>query len=168
MALFFGNNFNGPAANAAYENRWIEKYRYDSKGRTMLSFGAVSNWGVDQTVFNYPILQYNYDKVDGLVGLTTKSNYWSGAQNFSGPIATTVSNLLAPSLINVGASPFSYTNRDGYTELIYINGGTGSGIAKNGTVIFSKLGAGETVKLQPNEYTTITYTDAPTLRKDAF
>jgi hypothetical protein len=77
MAQFLGVNYNGPAPTAGYEGMFSLKYNYDAKRRTMLSYGAVSNWGVNQKVFNYPLLQYNYDLADGKippVGITTNIN----------------------------------------------------------------------------------------------
>ncbi len=76
-----GVNYNGPAPSPFSEGQFMLKYNYDYKGRTMLSFGAVSNWGVNQQVFNYPLLQYNYDLADGKippVGITTNINVLIG------------------------------------------------------------------------------------------
>jgi hypothetical protein len=73
-----GIDYNGPAPDPSYEGILITKYNYDIKGRTMLSYGAVSNWGgVYEQVFNYPLLQYNYDLADGKIppaGITTNIN----------------------------------------------------------------------------------------------
>src|SRR5262249_17117640 len=72
-----GINYNGPAPSEAFEGMHLVKYNYDAKGRTMLTYGAVSNWGVNQQVFNYPLLQYNYDLADGKIppaGITTNVN----------------------------------------------------------------------------------------------
>jgi hypothetical protein len=86
MLWFSGINYNGPAPSVISEGRFSLKYNYDFKGRTMLSYGAVSNWGPNQVVFNYPLLQYNYDLADGKIppaGLTTNfSVIGTGNQKF--------------------------------------------------------------------------------------
>jgi hypothetical protein len=79
-----GVNYNGAAPNALWEGQLSLKYNYDSKHRSMLSYGAVSNWGSAQTVFNYPLLQYNYDLADGKIPYLTVSNDWTAIQRFDG------------------------------------------------------------------------------------
>lgn len=69
---------------------------------------------------------------------------------------------LAP--ITVGDSPFTYTNRDGYPQALYIVGGVVSDISKNGTTIFSSTPA--TIWLDPDESLSITHSDPPRVIKD--
>lgn len=69
-------------------------------------------------------------------------------------------NLVAPSAISVGSSPFSYTNKSSYYESVTIGGGTVSGIALTG------VASGMTqacITLQTNEYVTVTYSGLPTM-----
>jgi len=73
-------------------------------------------------------------------------------------------NLLAPIAITVGASPFNWTNSSasagGGTNIVevYIDGVSVTGtVAINGTTVFNTIGQ-NTIRLQPGEYTTITYT----------
>ncbi|TMP97067.1 MAG: hypothetical protein E6L09_13950 [Verrucomicrobia bacterium] len=64
----------------------------------------------------------------------------------------------------VTSSPFTYTNKDGVPEVIYITGGAVSAVAKNGVTIF---GAGPcTIYLDPGEAATVTYSIAPAMNKD--
>jgi len=69
---------------------------------------------------------------------------------------------LAP--IVVGDSPFTYVNRDGVPEAVYIAGGTVSEISKDGTVLFTSSPA--TVWLDPDESVTLTHLDRPQMLKD--
>ncbi len=69
---------------------------------------------------------------------------------------------LAP--IAVGDSPFTYVNRDGVPEAVYIAGGTVSEISKDGTVLFTSSPA--TVWLDPDESVTLTHLDPPQMLKD--
>src|SRR5207245_347838 len=69
---------------------------------------------------------------------------------------------LAP--IAVGDSPFTYANRDGAPEAVYINGGTVSEISKDGRVLFTSAPA--TVWLDPDESVTVTHLEPPQMLKD--
>jgi len=69
---------------------------------------------------------------------------------------------LAP--IVVGDSPFTYTNRDGVPEAVYIAGGAVSEISKDGAIIFTSSPA--TVWLDPDQSVTITHLDPPQMLKD--
>ncbi len=66
--------------------------------------------------------------------------------------------------ILVGDSPFTYTNRDGVPEAVYIAGGTVSEISKGGTVLFTSSPA--TIWLDPDESVTVTHLDPPHILKD--
>jgi len=66
--------------------------------------------------------------------------------------------------VTVGDSPFSYTNRDGVPEAVYITGGTVSEISKGGILIFTSTPA--TVWLEPDESLTIVHLDSPRVLKD--
>ena len=66
--------------------------------------------------------------------------------------------------IDVGSSPFTYANRDGVPEAVYIAGGSVSQISKNGTVIFTSTPA--TVWLEPDESVTVVHLDPPQMTKD--
>ena len=68
------------------------------------------------------------------------------------------------SAVPVKASPFTYANNDGATEVIYIAGGTVSAVAKNGVTVFTTTPC--TVYLQPGDVVTVAYTVAPTVNKD--
>jgi hypothetical protein len=59
---------------------------------------------------------------------------------------------------------FTYTNRDGVAEVVYIDGGTGSAIQKNSANIFT--GTGRTVWLEPRESVIVIYSVPPTTSKD--
>ena len=69
---------------------------------------------------------------------------------------------LAP--IAVGDSPFTYDNRDGVPEAVYITGGSVSEISKNGTILFTSAPA--TVWLDPDESVTVTHMEPPQMLKD--
>ncbi len=66
--------------------------------------------------------------------------------------------------IPVGNSPFTYTNRDGYPQAVYIVGGAVSEISKDGTPIFTSAPA--TIWLAPDESVTITHSDPPRIMKN--
>ena len=69
---------------------------------------------------------------------------------------------LAP--IQVGASPFTYTNSDGVPEAVYITGGSVSQISKNDTPVFTSAPA--TIWLEPDESVTVVHSDPPQMMKD--
>jgi len=68
------------------------------------------------------------------------------------------------SAIAVTASPFTYTNKDGVPETLYIAGGTVSAVAKSGITIFTASPC--TIHLDPAEAVTVTYSVAPRMNKD--
>ena len=79
-------------------------------------------------------------------------------------VASTRSNLLAPSSISVTASPFYWTNTFDENISVLITGGALQGVAVNG----SRWAAGITnacvpVALQPSEWMAITNTTAPSV-----
>lgn len=72
-------------------------------------------------------------------------------------------NPQGPAAISVTASPFTYTA--GPTpEVVYIDGGTVSGITRNGVTVGASTG--RAVHLAPNQAVVVTYTVAPTMTKD--
>ncbi len=71
---------------------------------------------------------------------------------------------LGISVITVTGSPFTYANKDGVPEVVYISGGAVSGVAKNGLTIFTTSPC--TVYLEPGEALTMTYTAPPTMNRD--
>lgn len=81
-------------------------------------------------------------------------------------IATYARNQQAPANINVTASPFSWTNPSDYTINVFIGGGTVSAISLNGGSLASGLSLSglSTVSLQPDEWVTVTYSSAPTVK----
>lgn len=83
-------------------------------------------------------------------------------------VASLKSNGAAPTSISVTASPFTFTAPAGVNIQVYIDGGTGTFIAKNGTTIFTSLLGGHTVGLQAGETVSITYTVAPTMSYSFF
>lgn len=66
-------------------------------------------------------------------------------------------------IITVGASPFSYTNISGAKQLTFVNGGTVSAVAINGTTVVA--GSNTSVPLQNGDYVTVTYSVAPTMSR---
>lgn len=76
------------------------------------------------------------------------------------------SNLVAPTAITVGASPFSWTNTLGVNVYAFLDASaaTISGVSLNGQQILGGITGGATLPLQNGEYFTITYTVAPTAR----
>lgn len=78
----------------------------------------------------------------------------------------------APAAITVGASPFTYTNGDGYDEDVAIYGGTLTTpfveVARGQSGTFGQVAgvSGEkVVRLAPGDQVRVTYTTAPTMRK---
>lgn len=65
--------------------------------------------------------------------------------------------------ITVTASPFTYTAGTS-PEMVYIYGGTVSDVSKSSATIATASGI--SVHLEPNQAITVTYTVAPTMRKD--
>jgi hypothetical protein len=80
-------------------------------------------------------------------------------------VASSSKNLLAPTAITVGSTPFIFTNSvtsgvPGTNNIyVFIDGAGVTGtVGVNGTTIFSALvGANVTIPLQPNETVTVTY-----------
>ena len=70
--------------------------------------------------------------------------------------------------ITPGASPYTYTNNDGVPEVIHIDGGTITTVAKNAITLYSFGGTAArcAVWLEPGEAVTVTYTVVPTVNKD--
>lgn len=70
--------------------------------------------------------------------------------------------------ITVTSSPFTYTNIDSVPELISIDGGTVTTVAKNSTTLynFGATTARCAIWLEPGEAVTVTYTVTPTMNKD--
>lgn len=80
-------------------------------------------------------------------------------------LITTKSNLLAPASVSVGASPVSITNTFSTSAFFFIAGGTVSQIDINGQAISTgSLTELSTIPLQTNEWMTLTYSIAPTVR----
>jgi hypothetical protein len=73
-------------------------------------------------------------------------------------------NPIGESLITVGASPFSYKNTSGYTQNIYIAGGTVSNVNINGFNV-GYTGTGQLFALATGSTIVITYTVAPSMYK---
>jgi len=83
-----------------------------------------------------------------------------------GKFSTTTSNLIAPTLISAGSSPFSFTNTTGVNIFIFVSGGIVTSVAINGASITPALTLTSvtTAPLQPNEYITVTYTSVPMMK----
>lgn len=75
-----------------------------------------------------------------------------------GPVGSDVSYVA----ITVGSSPFTYSNNDGFPELITVTGGTVSSITINGMDTGMTSGV---FLLESNYIMTITYSVAPTMNK---
>ena len=81
------------------------------------------------------------------------------------------SAIPAPATISVTASPFSYTNQDGYTEDVVITGGTLTTpfieVSRDGTNYLQLAAASgeKIVRLDPGEIVRVTYSVAPTMKK---
>jgi len=60
--------------------------------------------------------------------------------------------------------PFTYSNRDGVAEVVYIDGGTGSVFQKNSANIFKSTG--RTVWLEPRESVMVSYGVPPSMSND--
>jgi hypothetical protein len=73
----------------------------------------------------------------------------------------------AAAAITVGASPFTYTNSDGYAETVGVIGGTVSNIAKapDGVTFTQVCSTNTAVQLSPGEAVQVTYSAAPTMNK---
>lgn len=71
-------------------------------------------------------------------------------------------NPVAASAITVGASPFTYTNNDGYMETVSVSGGTVSSITLRGTSTGLISGM---FTLYPGDALVVTYTAAPAMQK---
>jgi len=85
----------------------------------------------------------------------------------NGGLLSSRGNLSAPTSISVTASPFTYTDSDGFNEEVFIVGGTISLVKLNGTTIFTSAG-NTSIMIQPNETIQVTYTGAPTMFKKPF
>lgn len=72
-------------------------------------------------------------------------------------------NPQGPASITVTASPFTYT-AGATPETVYIYGGTVSDVSKSSNTVATATGI--SVQLEPNEAVVVTYSVAPTMRKD--
>ncbi len=73
-------------------------------------------------------------------------------------------NPQGPEPISVGSSPFTYVNTDNVPEVVYIDGGAVSQIAKNSTALFTSTG--KAVPLDSGEALTVTFSQTPTMVRD--
>jgi hypothetical protein len=69
------------------------------------------------------------------------------------------SNLLAPASITVAGSPFNWTNAFNKDVFVFLDlsGATATSVKINGTQVLGAVTGTATIPLQPNEYTTVTY-----------
>ena len=74
--VFLGNE------SSPIEGFLWQHLNYDAKGRTYLWYGAKA-YGLNGPVFNYNLLQYNYDLADGRIPQTSLPNTWLGNNIFS-------------------------------------------------------------------------------------
>lgn len=76
------------------------------------------------------------------------------------------SGVLNVGVVTPGASPYTYTNNDGYPETMIIEGGTVSAVALIRSTSTIALGAtSDIVPLQPLDKVKVTYSVAPTMTK---
>ena len=75
-------------------------------------------------------------------------------------------NPLQNTAIAVGASPFTWTNNTGDTVVVYISGGTVSGVTANGNIVANATNSSVTVPAGSNIVTT--YSSAPTMSYNGF
>lgn len=91
-----------------------------------------------------------------------------GGATFNGGVNSTVARGAALTGITVGASPFNWTNNSSFGSgnvMLYISGGTVTEVDINGSAVFATSTTGvSTISLQANEYVTVTYSSAPTMR----
>lgn len=116
----------------------------------------------ESTSYNSPL-----SWADGSVSFSfATANTWTEQQTFSKPIET-ANGGTAPTSVTVGASPFSYTNSDGYTEVVVVTGGAGITETLNGVAIVSSAitGTVHSYILRNGDVLAITYTTAPTVVK---
>jgi hypothetical protein len=71
---------------------------------------------------------------------------------------------LGPAAIAVGASPFTYTNADQVSEDVTLSGGTVSLVVKAGITLFTTTNV--SVRLEPGEAVTVTWSVLPVMNKD--
>lgn len=96
--------------------------------------------------------------LDGSTGNGTFAGLLTGTNG----VASYNGNLAAWTTISVGSSAFSYTNTSGAEQLVAINAnGATTTVTGNATTIYSSLATSDKMLiLQPNEYTTVTYSVA--------
>lgn len=94
--------------------------------------------------------QYDYLHIDG----TMQASAWQ----------TTQSAAVAPTVITVGASPYTYTNTSGQNLILYVSGGAVTAVSLSG--VTTGLTSG-TFYLGPNDTLEITYSTAPTMLSKA-
>lgn len=118
-------------------------------------FLSLTNGGLGSTV--------NHNQTLGLQGGSSGQYYHlTSAQLNSIPFRSTA----AVALITVGASPFSYTNGDGYDEDIIVQGGTVSLIEFSRSAVFYPLGVTQGMfRLSPNDGLRVTFTATPAMTK---
>lgn len=73
-------------------------------------------------------------------------------------------NPIGESVVTVGASPFSYKNTTGWTELIYVQGGTVSQVQINGFTVAYNSG-GQVYTLPTGSTIVVTYSAVPAMYK---
>jgi hypothetical protein len=99
------------------------------------------------------------------IGTVQTVAYVAGIVTASNGFASYASNLTRPTTINVGISPFTYTNTSGQDTEVFIGGGVVTSFAVNGAVVATNLSLSglTTVFLENNETLRATYKKAPTM-----
>jgi hypothetical protein len=94
-----------------------------------------------------------------LAAVDPNGNYRGASATLTNGVTSLSSNLLAPASITVSGSPFNWTNCFGKNVFVFLDlsGATNTSVKVNGAQIFGAATGTAVIPLQPNEYTTVTY-----------
>ena len=131
------NGYFAPTANSNGSTNWAF---------TLTNLAGLSDGSGVKSVYATNVAA---PSISGTV-LFVPTNYVTTLAN----MATTTSNLLAPTAIGVGAAPLNWTNTTGKSVFVFFRRAAGVAISVNGTQIMLTA-ASCTVPLQPSEWITV-------------
>jgi parallel beta-helix repeat protein len=129
---------------------------YDTQGTKTQKYGINQYTGGASSYLRNQVIGNNVrDNATAGIRYLSETDFYHANQGFNPP---------GIGAITVTASPFTYTNKDCTSIAVYIFGGTVSQIAKDSVNLFTSTD--KTVWLQPQEAVVVTYSAAPTMKKD--
>jgi hypothetical protein len=128
--------------------------------------------GIDNTMLRIPYLSVegcDFSRIPTAANMTELDTFDATQKQGIRVRDSKFANIPAAAGITPGASPYTYTNSDGYDEVVTVAGGTVSdvSVSKDGGATFVQIATatGTTTPLRPGEQLKVTYSSAPTIKK---